>query len=257
MKLRNLHILLLSILLGLTGFVPAFASAPYALSDSGNAAYAKGNYAKAIDFYTKFLNSGYLSADVYYNLGNCYYRTNQIANAILNYERAKKLSPADADINFNLQLANEKTTDKITPDAHLMFVNWWDSFVNLASERGWGILCILFLCISLTLIIVYLLSPRLGLKQLGFWGGIFMLAFCLLTFMMAHQQYEAATSHDTAIVMSGSVTVKGAPNDSGTQLFLIHEGTKVRILRTNGTWVEVKLANGNQGWMPSADLAVI
>lgn len=257
MKLRNKYILLLSILLWIAGSIPAFASAPFTLSDSGNAAYAKGNYTKAIDFYNKFLSSGYQSADVYYNLGNSYYRTNEIAKAILNYERAKKLAPADADISFNLQLAYQKTTDKIVPDAHLVLVSWWNSFVNIASERAWAILCIIFLCLSLTLIIIYLLSPRLGIKQLGFWGGIFMMAFCLFTFMLAHQQYEAATSRNTAIVMSGSVTVKGAPDDNATQLFVIHEGTKVHILRINGSWVEVKLANGNQGWMPAADMSVI
>jgi len=257
MKSRNLHTILLGMLFCLAGVTPVYASAPYNLSDSGNAEYAKGNYAAAIAFYTKFLSIGYRSADVYYNLGNCYYRTNSIGKAILNYERAKKLAPGDADIRFNLQLANQRTSDKIVANPQLIFITWWNNFANRTSERGWGIACIILFIISLTLILFYLMSSRLKLRQLGFWSGIFMLALCLFSFLLANQQYNRAARHNTAIVMSASVTVKGAPSDSGTQLFLIHEGAKVWILKTNGSWVEIKLANGNQGWMPAADITII
>lgn len=257
MKLHRKHILFLSLVLCFAAALPASASAPYALSDSANAAYAKGNYAKAITFYNKFLSSGYVSADVYYNLGNSYYRSNEIGLAILNYERAKKLAPDNADILFNLQLANQRTTDKINAGSQLVFLSWWSNFVNMASEKGWGIISIIFLCLTLTLVVVYLFSPRPALRQMGFWGGLFMLFLCVSSFMLANTQYKEANNHNTAIVMSASVTVKGAPSDSATQLFVIHEGTKVQVLRTNGNWVEVKLANGNQGWMPASGITVI
>jgi hypothetical protein len=256
MKFFNKHIASFGILLCVAGIFTARASVPYGIVDSGNATYAKGNYAKAITFYSKFLDGVYESPEVYYNLGNCYYRSNEIGKAILYYEKAKRLSPGDADIEFNLQLANQKTVDKIG-ESQLFFVSWWDSFVNLASERGWAIICIVLFCITLVLVILYLLSPRLIIRQLGFWGGLFMLVLCFFAFMLAHQQYRSATTHDTAIVMSASVTVKGAPADNSTQLFLIHEGAKVRILKTEGTWVEVKLANGNQGWLLASDISAI
>jgi tetratricopeptide (TPR) repeat protein len=235
----------------------SYATAPYTYTDSATAAYKKGEYAKAATFYQQFVSSGYESPDIYYNLGNCYYKTNDIAKAILYYEKAKRLAPADADIQFNLQLATQKTTDKIPSDNEIFLVSWWDNFVNMASERGWAIICIIFLCTALGLVILYLLSQSVLLKQLGFWLGALMFLSCLFAFILARQQYTKATTHDTAIVMSASVTVKGSPVDNATQLFVIHEGTKLKIIKTEGTWTEVKLSNGNQGWLLSSDIAAI
>jgi tetratricopeptide (TPR) repeat protein len=253
MKLRNIYILFV----GLFVTSSSYATAPYTASDSGNAAYMKGNYTKAITFYNNFLSSGYESYAVYFNLGNSYYKTNDFPRAILNYEKAKKLAPTDADIQFNLQLANQKTVDKIGTDNQLFFVGWWNNFLNLASERGWAIICIILFCACLTLIIFYLLSPNRIIKQLSFWCGILMLILSLFSFCLAHTQYMEATTHDSAIVMTATVTVKGAPADNATQLFVIHQGAKVKVLKTEGNWVEVKLANGNQGWMLATDIASI
>lgn len=257
MKLRRIHIAITVLLLCLAGTAPSYAAAPYYDSDSANAAYAKGNYAKAIEFYQRFLNSAYESPTVYYNLGNCYYKTNDIAHAILYYEKAKKLSPTDPDIQFNLQMANAKTVDKIASNTQLFFVGWWDSFLDLASERGWAIICIALFCACLLFIIFYLLSSGRLIKQLSFWTGILMIILSVFTFALSHTQYVAATTHDSAIVMTATVTVKGAPADNATQLFVIHQGAKVKVLKTEGTWVEVKLANGNQGWMLASDVANI
>jgi tetratricopeptide (TPR) repeat protein len=247
------------IALGLTLLIVKanFAAAPYYLVDSANAAYAKGNYARAMNFYSEFIDRGYETPSVYYNLGNCYYRTNDIAKAILYYEKAKRLAPNDADVLFNLQIANQKTTDKIAPETRLFLVNWWDNFINTTTEKGWAMICIVFLCLSLLLIIIYLLSPVVIFKQLSFWGGLLILAFCLFSFFIAQQQYKKETTHNSAIVMTPTVTVKGAPAENGTQLFVIHEGAKVYVVKKDGNWVEVKLSNGNQGWILATDIAVI
>jgi len=241
----------------LLGGITANASAPYNLADSGNAAYAKGNYAKAINMYSMFIDRGYESANVYYNLGNCYYRTNDVAKAILYYEKAKKLSPGDADILFNLQIANQKTIDKIAPESQLFFVNWWNNFVNTASEKGWAIICIVLFSVCLVLIIFYLLSPSVIVKKMSFWCAGFILALSLFSFILARQQYRTATAHDTAIVMSPTVTVKGSPTENATQLFVVHEGAKVHIIKINDNWIEIKLSNGNQGWVQASDIAMI
>lgn len=236
----------------------AAAWSPYAAIDSGNAEYSKGNYDKAINFYNTFTKiDGYRSAQVYYNMGNCYYRKGDIANAILNYERAKKLAPSDPDIQFNLQIANLKTVDKIIPNPTIFITNWWRNLTDTFSEKGWGIMCIIFFFTSLVLLGAYFMSPNLTLRQMGFWGGALMLIFTFSTFMFAHQQYNNLNSHDTAIVMSNSVTVTGAPATNATHLFVIHEGTKVQILEKQGNWMEVKLANGNQGWLHTSDVAEI
>jgi len=235
----------------------ASASAPYLTLDSANKAYSGEKYDKAIAMYNSFINDGYESSQVYFNLGNCYYRKADYARAILNYEKAKKLNPSDADIQFNLQIANLKTTDKITPDSELFLANWWHKLVDISSEKGWAITCILLLFIALLSISSYLVSRNLFIRQLGFWLGMLLLAFSLITFLFSREQYNAITSHDTAIVMSGSVTVKASPADNGTQLFIIHEGAKVWIVKSEGTWTEVKLANGSQGWLLTSDIEAI
>lgn len=235
----------------------AKASAPYLALDSGNAAYAKNNYDKAITCYNNFLNDGYQSAQVYYNLGNCYYRKTDYAKAILNYEKAKKLNPSDPDIQFNLQIANSKVVDKIAPDSNMFLTNWWHNFTDVFSERGWGMLCILFLVLGLLSIAGYLMSGSLFVRQIGFWGGMICIVLSILSFTLARQQYTILTTQDTAIVMGGSITVKASPEESATQLFVIHEGAKVFILKSEGIWTEIKLANGNQGWLHTADIAAI
>jgi tetratricopeptide (TPR) repeat protein len=237
--------------------INASASAPYLTLDSANTAYASGKYDKAIGMYTAFLNDGYQSAQAYYNLGNCYYRKADYAKAILNYEKAKKLNPSDADVQFNLQIANLKTTDKITPDSSLFLTNWGHNLIDVFSEKGWAILCILLLCLGLLSISSYLVSGNLMFRQLGFWGGSLLLVFSLCTFLFSRTQYNALTNHDTAIVMSGSVTVKGSPAENGTQLFIVHDGAKVWILKSEGIWTEIKLANGSQGWLLTSDIEEI
>jgi tetratricopeptide (TPR) repeat protein len=227
------------------------------LLDSGNAAYSHDNLNKAITFYSGFLNEGYESAEAYYNLGNCYYRQNDMAKAILNYEKALKLAPSDPDIQFNLQLANQKTTDRILSDSPMFFTNKWKNFVNTLSEKGWAMLSILFLILSLTLFALYLTGRILILRQFSFWFGIVFIALSFSSFLLARTQYNLLTTHNTGIIITPGVTVRAAPNETSLQLFLIHEGAKVWVLKTEGAYLEVKLANGNQGWMPAADLILI
>jgi len=229
----------------------------YTQLDSGNVYYTKSLYDKAIASYKKFIAEGNESAQAYFNMGNCYFRENDFAHAILNYEKAKKLSPADADIQFNLQIANLKTTDKISPDASSSITNWWRNFVDTYSEKGWAIICIVCFCISLLLLATYFMSRSLLLKQLGFWGAVVMFVASIMTFSFSYEQYSVLTSHDTAIVISSSVTATGAPTDNATKLFVVHEGAKVWIVKTEGNYTEIKLANGNQGWLLTSDIEEI
>jgi tetratricopeptide (TPR) repeat protein len=259
MKFRNSYIIVLSLLFcWMLNPVKALATGgTYTSLDSGNAAYNKADYAKAITFYQKFLNGGIESAQAYYNLGNCYFRTNEFSKAILYYEKAEKLTPGDADIQFNLQLTNQKITDKITSDAPIFIYSDWKKFENRFTEKQWALICIWLLLFSFVLFALYLYASQILLKQLSFWSGFVLIFFSLFTFYMAHEQYELLNSHDTAIVMSSTVTVNGAPEEKATQLFVIHEGTKVWIVKTEGEWTEIKLANGNQGWLISSDISAI
>ena len=259
MRFRNLKITSLVLLVCLmASTTKLFAgNGDYALLDSANTAYNKTNYTKAITFYQKFLNQGIESAQAYYNMGNCYYKTSEFPKAILYYEKAQRLAPGDADIQFNLQLANQKIVDKVPSDAPLFIFSGWKKFENQYTEKQWALIFIWILCFSLLLFALYLFFSNILLKQLCFWGGFVIFFVSLFTFYIAHQQYEILNAHDTAIVMTASVTVKGAPEDKATQLFVLHEGTKVSIVKTDGDWTEIKLPNGNQGWLNSTDIVAI
>jgi tetratricopeptide (TPR) repeat protein len=259
MKFRNSYIaaILLFCCMALNSSATSVNSSNYIFMDSANAAYNKGDFNKAVSFYQKFLSEGIESAQTYYNLGNCYYRMNEIPKAILYYEKAQKLTPGDPDIEFNLQLANQKITDKVPSDAPLFIYSDWKRFENKFTEKQWALICIALLCIALLLFVLYLSARGLLMRQISFWAGVAILFICLFTFFIAHQQYESLTSQDTAIVMSPTVTIKGAPDEKATQLFVIHEGTKVSIVKTDGNWTEIKLTNGNQGWLYSSDISQI
>ncbi|HTA28193.1 MAG TPA: tetratricopeptide repeat protein [Bacteroidia bacterium] len=259
MKLRNSIILSFAFLFCLVASsTKLFAyTGDYLLLDSANTNYNKANYAKAVTFYQGFLKEGIESAQACYNLGNCYYKMNEFPKAILYYEKAEKLAPADADIQFNLQLANQKIVDKVPSDTPLFIFSGWKKFENSRTEKEWAIIFIFILCFSLLLFALYLTFSRILIKQICFWSGLVVFFLSLFTFYIAHQQYELLNSHDTAIVMTASVTVKGAPEEKSTQLFVLHEGTKVTIVKTDGDWTEIKLSNGSQGWLNSSDISAI
>ncbi len=254
MKLRNLHILGILLLCSYKAFA---GNDSYLLLDSANAAYNKANYAKAITFYNKFLGEGIESAQAYFNLGNCYFRTNEIGQSILYYEKAERLTPGDPDIQFNLQLANQKITDKVSAEAPIFIYNDWKKFENKYTEKQWALICIALLCFSLLLFSFYLIASQILLKQINFWAALIVIFACFFTFYMAHQQYELLNTHDTAIVMTPTVMVKGAPEEKALQLFALHEGTKISIVKTEGEWTEIRLFNGNQGWLHSSDVSAI
>ena len=195
---------------------------------------------------------------VIYNLGNAYYRTENITRAVLNYERALLLSPGDADIRFNLQLARSKTIDKIVPESEMFFVTWYRSLVNLMSVDGWGRMALVSLAIVIVLFLVYLFSARVWVQKLGFFGGIALLVVFVFSNFFAWQQRQQLLYRQGAIVIAPSVAVKSTPAQNGTDLFILHEGTKVVITDSSmKNWREVRLADGKKGWLESKKIEMI
>ena len=222
-----------------------------------DSAYAQGHYQQAIADYQALLKQG-ASADLYYNLGNAYYRSENITQAVLNYERALLLSPGDRDIRFNLQLARSKTIDKIVPESEMFFITWYHALVNLMSVDGWARTAIFSLALVIVLSLVYLFSQPVWLRKIGFFGGITLLVVFVLANVFASQQKQSLVHRKGAIVMSPSVTVKSTPAANGTDLFILHEGTKVTI--TDGSmrdWKEIRLADGKEGWIESKKIELI
>lgn len=222
-----------------------------------DSAYVNGNYQEAIKVYESLLKHGE-SAELYYNLGNAYYRTENITRAVLNYERALLLSPGDGDIRFNLQIARSKTIDKIVPESEMFFVTWYRSLVNIMSVDGWGRMALVSLALVIVLFLVYLFSARVWVQKVGFFGGGILLVFFVFSNFFAWQQRQQLLNREGAIVVAPSVTVKSTPAQNGIDLFILHEGTKVVI--TDGSmksWREIRLADGKKGWIESKKIELI
>ena len=232
-------------------------AAKTATKADADSAYAAGRYQDAIRDYEALLKRG-VSADLYYNLGNAYYRTEDITRAVLNYERALQLSPGDKDIRHNLQMARSKTTDKITPESEFFFVTWMRAVVNAMSVDAWAQTALAALALAIILALVYLFAERLWLRKLGFFGGALLLLAFLVCNLFAYLQKNELTHHRGAIVMGSAVTVKSTPAANGTDLFILHEGTRVDIVDDQmQQWKQIRVADGKEGWIETSKIEMI
>ena len=235
--------------------VPMMAGA--VTKTEADSAYAQEHYQKAAQQYEQLLKKG-VSAELYYNLGNCYYRMDHITLAVLNYERALLLSPGDKDIRFNLQMARSKTIDKIVPESEMFFVTWYRSLVNLMSVDGWARMALISLVAAIFLALAYLFANLVWLRKIGFFGGLFFVMIFLASNLFAWQQKKAFVFRSGAIIMRSAVNVKSTPSKNGTDLFILHEGTKVNITdATMRGWKKIRVADGKEGWIETKEIEII
>ncbi len=222
-----------------------------------DAEYAKGNYQEAIKEYNAILKEG-VSADLYYNLGNAYFRTDNITQAVLAYERALKLSPGDDDIRFNLQFARSKTIDKITPESEIFFVTWYKALVNLTDSDTWAVVSIAAFLLMLLTAMAYLFGSRLWMIKGGFYVAIFCALVFVVTALLSWQQKLQAQNHDGAIITAPAVTVKKTPSAGSANEMELHEGTRVNITDRNMKgWLGISLTDGREGWIHDTDIEEI
>ena len=227
------------------------------IKQEADSAYATENYTLAIEKYQQLTDVSD-DADVYYNLGNAYYKNGDVARAVLNYERALLLRPWDTDVKHNLKLASSKTIDKIIPQSEMFFITWFKNIISLLTVDIWSTIAIISFTITLVLLLLYLLSNKLIIRKVSFFTSIFMLVVCILTNIFAYVQYKKYTTRNEAIVMATSINVKSTPNQTGTNVFVIHAGTKVTIVDdTMNEWKEIQLSDGKIGWVETSDIEVI
>ncbi len=233
-------------------FLPIFSLADdpaNVLFQKGNQLYAKAQYRQAAQIYQQILKEGYQSAAVYFNLGNAYYKSDDLPSAILYYEKAHKLAPNDPDINVNIRFANLKIADKIEPQPTFFVTRWWQSFILALPVNTLAVLSTVFILSGFLLLIAYLFANVLILKKAFFYTGILAIGIGIISIFMASRQVNYFDENHEAVVFSNSVVVKSSPDANAKPLFVLHEGTKVAINRQNGNWIEIELSNGNSGWI--------
>ena len=227
------------------------------LWEKANAFYTTEEYQQAVSLYEQILNTGEESAKLYFNLGNAYYKAGDVNNAILTYERAKLLAPNDEDIDFNLQIANQFVVTSIEELPKPFFLRWKQSIVNMHPADTWSIISVSAFVLFLILLGFYLFGRSISVRRLSFWVGILAVVFSGFTFSFASEQKSDIKKRNHAIVFCPRVTVKSSPTQTGTDLFLIYEGLKVEITDSLNTWTEIKLADGNEGWLPDSCIVKI
>jgi tetratricopeptide (TPR) repeat protein len=219
--------------------------------------YSAGEYDNALIQWMELYNTGYRSANLYYNIGNANFKINNTPGAILFYERAHLLKPADEDINYNLQIARTRVVDRFEEIPVLFFIKWYDFLSLLVSSNSWARISIISFILCLMLLSLYFYTSVYRYKVLGFWFAILFFVISLSSLAFTFRNKSLVFNSKTGIIFSPLVNGKSSPDSSGTDLFVLHEGTKVTVEDEVGQWFEIRLSDGNKGWVPVNSLEIL
>ncbi len=210
--------------------------------------YAEKNYEAAAAIYDSLMKTG-VSAELYYNYANTQFKLNNLGQAILFYERALVLSPYDSDIRRSLEFANTMTTDKIDGFHSFFVVDWIKGVRKIFNSNGWAYLCIGLFVVSLVLGLVFMFSSMLSVRKVAFYVSILALMLSVVSLAFAFVERKYLNNNPYAIVTAGSTSVKASPTLTGKELFVLHEGTKVRVIDSKDNWDKVEIADRRIGWL--------
>ncbi|MDL1891922.1 tetratricopeptide repeat protein [Sphingobacteriales bacterium CHB3] len=246
-----------TILMLLFPIVLAAQQTPEQLFDEANRAYQQGNFAEAAARYELIRESGVADATIYYNLGNAYYKSGNVGKAILNYERALKLTPNDDDLLHNLQLANLMIVNKVDAAPRLFIWDWWDAVKDAFSLNGITWIVYGFFLLFTASIMVVLLARSFSIRNAGFVAGLASLVLVILSSTIFIGKLNAVQRSDTAIVTASITTVKNSPDEKSSDAFVLHEGVKVFITDKVNEWLKIRLADGKVGWLEQKAAEII
>jgi tetratricopeptide (TPR) repeat protein len=221
--------------------------------EQANQLYLQAKYPDAVAQYEKIVQSGFESGELYFNLGNAYYKSGNIQKAILNYERARQLLPRDEDVQFNLQLANLQVVDKIDAVPRLFVYRWVDSMLALFSLSTMGWIVYSFFILTLAAFAFFLYARTYTQKRLSMFAGLVFSTALILTMIGYGVQSYKESNTEFAIVMSDVANIKAAPDSKGNDLFVLHKGLRVQVLDSVNHWRKIRLADGKVGWIPEDD----
>lgn len=227
------------------------------LLKSAEAAYIAKDYYSATTIYERVSDSGYSSLELYYNIGNAYYKQGEYPKAILYYERALLLDPTDEDAQFNLTKAKTYVVDKIEVIPEFFIKTWFDRFMVSLNSDTWALFALCFFASSVVGFLLFLFSRQAFIKRMVFIISVFFVIIFGVTGIFSVKTKKILENNVSGIIMTPTVTVKGSPDMEGLDSFIIHEGTKVNVLRSLAGWYEVRIADGKQGWLRMKDLEKI
>ena len=224
---------------------------------NANDLYAKAQYSEAAQLYEQLVNNNEIAPELYFNLGNTYYKLGEVGKSILNYERALRLRPTYDDAAFNLEMTRLKVVDNVVQVPSFFIMRWIDSLIKLMSSNQWFWLSAVLLLITIISFFNFIFGSSPSLRRFTFYLGVVILSLTVLTGFFAGIRKSQMAQHNQAIIMVGTIIVKGSPDKSGTDLFQLHEGTKVKVKSELGDWTEIVLGNGNVGWVEDINIAKI
>ena len=227
------------------------------LFDDANELYNEGKYQEAINNYLKIINSNEHSASVYFNLGNSYYKLNQVAPSIYYYEKALILSPNDSAIKNNLLYAQNMTVDSIEILPQTGFTKLIQNVIDKLSYHTWAILSIIFIFLFVAAFLFYYFSVYQNKKRMFFIISIVSFIISITSFFFAFKQNNFIEKKNPAIVFAKEISVNSEPNNRSEEVFVLHEGTKVNVEEKMGDWEKIKLVDGKIGWVPSSEIKKI
>lgn len=228
------------------------------LWSKGVQAYTDGRWSECTESLKTLESVGVVSPELYYNLGNAYFKSGDYPHAILYYERTLKISPSFEDARINLDFANSLIRDKIDAVPEFVLKSWARKVCYLMPSDFWALISIVLFAAALALFLVFRLGASRGLRRTGFYCSIVALILSASSFGMAQWQRNSYLKADGAIVMKPVTSVKSSPSrDSSKDLFVLHEGTKVTVLDTVGEWKNISLSDGRQGWIEESDMEMI
>ncbi len=254
--MKNLINILSVVLLSLASSF-AMASSHKETIEKANQLYSQGLYDSSLVMYNSVLADNYHSAELYYNIGNAYFKNNNVPAAILFYEKARKLAPNDEDILYNLSICNSMIVDKIEKVPTLFYRQWWNYFYEMFNANSWAVLSLVIWSAFLVVLGFYILSKSRSSKKLSFYLGVLLLIASVGSIGLASQKYYYTKRNKDAIIFTPTITVKSSPTASSVDLFVVHEGTKVRILDKVDNWNKIKIQDGSIGWLPADAMKLI
>ncbi|TDQ28426.1 tetratricopeptide repeat protein [Tenacibaculum caenipelagi] len=219
-----------------------------------NDLYKEGKYEEAIRLYEQIEDENAISSELYYNLGNCYYKLNKVAPTIYNYERALKLNPLNEDAQNNLILAKRLTLDRIEALPKSIFQKFNHNYLQKFTYNTWAIITIVFSFIASVLFLLFYFSDASSKKRTYFTTSIISFLLLIISLVITYTQYNQSKNNIQAIIFVEEVSVNNEPTSNSSEVFTLHEGTKVNVLDSVDNWKKIKLVDGKVGWVPSENL---